>query len=137
MTSTATDRREAPFWEQGYRDMAVSTMGGPNHDIVEILPALRPGARVLDLGAGEGRNAFFLAVFDSLHASQRDSGWRHLGENGNCYKRQSVYAGYHHDISAAIAARQGDRAQELMHQHLSDVQRYIFDHAFPAGIAKQ
>jgi hypothetical protein len=24
-----------------------------------------------------------------------------------------------------------------MHQHLSDVQRYIFDHAFPAGIAKQ
>jgi len=61
MTSMPTERREAPFWEQGYRDMAVSTMGGPNHDIVEILPALPPGARVLDLGAGEGRNAFFLA----------------------------------------------------------------------------
>lgn len=61
MASIAPDRREAPFWEQGYRDMAVSTMGGPNHDIVEILPALPPGARVLDLGAGEGRNAFFLA----------------------------------------------------------------------------
>ena len=94
-------------------------------------------ARFHRMIAEAARNAFFLAVFDSLHASQRDSGWRHLGENGNCYKRQSVYAGYHHDISAAIAARQGDRAQELMHQHLSDVQRYIFDHAFPAGIAKQ
>jgi tellurite methyltransferase len=49
------------FWEQGYRDAAVSTMGGPNHDIVEILPLLPPAARVLDLGCGEGRNAFFLA----------------------------------------------------------------------------
>ena len=49
------------FWEKGYRDPAVSTMGGPNHDIVEILPLLPPGARVLDLGCGEGRNAFFLA----------------------------------------------------------------------------
>src|SRR5437764_12006213 len=49
------------FWEQGYRDAAVSTMGGPNHDIVEIVPLLPPEARVLDLGCGEGRNAFFLA----------------------------------------------------------------------------
>jgi tellurite methyltransferase len=54
-----TERTE--FWEQGYRDSTVSTMGGPNHDIVEILPLLPPGARVLDLGCGEGRNAFFLA----------------------------------------------------------------------------
>ncbi|MBL8708286.1 MAG: FadR family transcriptional regulator [Rhodospirillaceae bacterium] len=83
------------------------------------------------------RNTLFLAVFDTLHASQRDTGWRRLGENANCYKRQSVYADFHHEISAAIAARQGDRAQELMHQHLSDVQRYIFEHAFPAGTAQQ
>jgi len=52
---------EAPFWEKGYADMEVSTMGGPNHDIVELLGALPKGARVLDLGAGEGRNSFFLA----------------------------------------------------------------------------
>jgi tellurite methyltransferase len=49
------------FWEQGYKDMGVSTMGGPNHDIVELRAALPPRARVLDLGCGEGRNAFFLA----------------------------------------------------------------------------
>lgn len=49
------------FWEKGYEDMGVSTMGGPNHDMVEISAALPPGARVLDLGCGEGRNAFFFA----------------------------------------------------------------------------
>jgi tellurite methyltransferase len=50
------------FWEKGYRDATVSTMGGPNHDIVEILPLLPARARVLDLGCGEGRNAFYLAT---------------------------------------------------------------------------
>lgn len=49
------------FWERGYNDPAVSTMGGPNHDIVEIVPLLPADARVLDLGCGEGRNAFYLA----------------------------------------------------------------------------
>ena len=50
------------FWEKGYGDPAVSTMGGPNHDIVELVPLLPPGGRVLDLGCGEGRNAFYLAT---------------------------------------------------------------------------
>jgi DNA-binding FadR family transcriptional regulator len=87
--------------------------------------------------AEAARNALFLAIFDTLHASQRDSGWRRLGENAHCYKRQSVYAGFHEEISAAIAERKGDRAQELMQQHLSDVQRYIYQHAFPGvGIAQ-
>jgi len=83
--------------------------------------------------AEAARNALFLAVFDTLHASQRDLGWRRLGENAHCYKRQSVYAGFHQEISAAIAERKGDRAQELMQQHLSDVQRYIYQHAFPGA----
>ena len=52
---------QRPFWEKGYVDMTVSTMGGPNHDIVEMAGALRPGSRVLDLGCGEGRNTYFLA----------------------------------------------------------------------------
>jgi DNA-binding FadR family transcriptional regulator len=81
------------------------------------------------------RNALFLAVFDTLHASQRDVGWRRLGENAHCFKRQSVYADFHQEIAAAVAARQGERAQELMQRHLSDVQRYIYEHAFPAAAA--
>lgn len=55
-------QKKAAFWEKGYADMGVSTMGGPNHDIVELAAAVRPGSRVLDLGCGEGRNAFYLAT---------------------------------------------------------------------------
>jgi DNA-binding FadR family transcriptional regulator len=83
------------------------------------------------------RNALFLAVFDTLHASQRDAAWRRLGENARCFKRQSVYADFHQEISSAIAARQGEKAQELMQRHLSDVQRYIYEHAFPASTLQQ
>jgi DNA-binding FadR family transcriptional regulator len=81
------------------------------------------------------QNRLYLAVFDTIHASQRDPGWRRLGENAHCFKRQSVYADYHEEISAAIAARQGEKAHELMHRHLSDVQRYINEHAFPGAAA--
>ncbi|MEG0372108.1 MAG: methyltransferase domain-containing protein, partial [Clostridium sp.] len=49
------------FWEKGYRDKKVSTMGGPSVEVYEILPFLPKNARVLDLGCGEGRNSIFLA----------------------------------------------------------------------------
>jgi DNA-binding FadR family transcriptional regulator len=83
------------------------------------------------------RNALFLAVFETLHASQRDAAWRRLGENARCFKRQAVYADFHQEISAAIAARQGEKAESLMQRHLSDVQRYIYEHAFPAATVQQ
>jgi DNA-binding FadR family transcriptional regulator len=83
------------------------------------------------------QNRLYLAVFDTIHAGQRDQGWRRLGENAHCFKRQSVYADFHSEISTAIAARQGEKAQELMHRHLSDVQRYINEHAFPNVAAAQ
>src|SRR5689334_19925525 len=31
------------------------------------------------------RNTLFLAVFDTVHASQRDAAWRRLGENAHCF----------------------------------------------------
>jgi DNA-binding FadR family transcriptional regulator len=82
------------------------------------------------------RNALFLALFDTLWAAGRDEGWRRLGENGRCYKRQSVYARFHRDIAEAIAARDGERAQALMYEHLSDVQSHLHQHAFPQAQAK-
>jgi len=53
--------QDQPFWEKGYGNMQVSTMGGSNHDVIELAAGLSPGTKVLDLGCGEGRNSLYLA----------------------------------------------------------------------------
>lgn len=87
--------------------------------------------------AEAARNTLFLAFFDTMRASQRDVAWRRLGENGHCYKRQSVYAGFHESIAAAIAARNGQEAYSQMLRHLSDVRQHIHELAFPPSEAAQ
>jgi tellurite methyltransferase len=50
-----------PFWEASYRDSeAPGVFGEPAQEIVDLAPCLAGGARVLDLGCGDGRNALFL-----------------------------------------------------------------------------
>jgi DNA-binding FadR family transcriptional regulator len=87
--------------------------------------------------AEAARNTLFLAFFDTMRASQRDLGWKRLGENAHCYKRQSVYATFHESIAAAIAARNGQDAYAQMQRHLGDVQQYIHEQAFPRSEAAQ
>jgi DNA-binding FadR family transcriptional regulator len=87
--------------------------------------------------AEAARNTLFLAFFDTMRASQRDVGWKRLGENAHCYKRQSVYATFHESIAAAIAARNGQEAYAQMQRHLGDVQQYIHEQAFPRTDATQ
>src|SRR6202041_3276125 len=87
--------------------------------------------------AEAARNTLFLAFFDTMRASQRDLGWRRLGENAHCYKRQSVYAPFHESIAAAIAARNGQEAYLQMQRHLGDVQQYIHEQAYPRSDAPQ
>ena len=87
--------------------------------------------------AEASRNTLFLAFFDTMRISQRDVGWRRLGENAHCYKRQTVYANFHESIAAAIADRNGQEAHLQMQRHLSDVQQYIYEQAFPRSDAPQ
>jgi DNA-binding FadR family transcriptional regulator len=87
--------------------------------------------------AEAARNTLFLAFFDTMRASQRDVGWRRLGENAHCYKRQNVYATFHEAIAAAIAARNGQEAYAQMQRHLGDVQQYIHEQAFPRSDVQQ
>ena len=75
-------------------------------------------------------NALFLAVFDSIVGSRGDAGWQRLSENGRCFRKQAVYAENHEAVAAAITARDGERAAQLMHEHLRGVQGHIFQHSF-------
>jgi len=87
--------------------------------------------------AEAARNTLFLVFFDTMRLSQRDLGWRRLGENAHCYKRQTVYANHHEAIAAAVAARNGQEAYAQMQRHLGDVQQYIHEQAFPRSEAPQ
>ncbi len=50
-----------PFWERTYQLPDSSTFGEPSEEIVSLAGILPPGASILDLGCGEGRNALYLA----------------------------------------------------------------------------
>ena len=69
-----------PFWEQAYADLSTPTFGGPSQEIRDVASDLRPGATVLDLGCGEGRNALFLAEsgFDVTAVDISETGIRKL-----------------------------------------------------------
>ena len=83
--------------------------------------------------AETARNSLFLAVYDVLNVLRHDAAWRQFGENGRCFKRQAVYAGLHKEIVAAISARDGQRAQDAMFNHLNDVQTNFLQQSFPAA----
>jgi len=52
-----------PFWEQAYQDIHGATFSGgkASREFRKLAPLLSDGARVLDLGCGDGRNALFMA----------------------------------------------------------------------------
>ncbi len=77
-----------PFWEKAYKDASVSTFGKPSDEFNSLVKKLPQGAKVLDLGAGDGRNAIFLAKkgFDVTAVDVSEAGIKKLekiaGEKG-------------------------------------------------------
>lgn len=52
----------APFWEAAYAsDSDIDTFGEANPELVQLADELPVGARVLDLGCGEGRLTLYMA----------------------------------------------------------------------------
>lgn len=52
-----------PFWESEYLNKKKSTFGNPSKEVEDIVPFLPQGARILDVGCGDGRHALYLAGF--------------------------------------------------------------------------
>ena len=67
-------------WTKGYADLEAKTFGDPSAEILELANQMVQGAKVLDLGCGEGRNALFLAKqgFDVTAVDISESGIRKL-----------------------------------------------------------
>lgn len=68
----ADERR--PFWEAAYRSPDAKTFGPPSEEVVRLATTLPAGARALDLGCGDGRNAICLAehglIVDAVDRSE-------------------------------------------------------------------
>lgn len=72
---------QRPFWEGRYADLdAPDTFGDPSPEIGELVELLPEGARVLDLGCGEGRNTIPLlaAGMDVTAVDRSEAGIRKL-----------------------------------------------------------
>src|SRR3981081_675531 len=85
---------EAHDWDERYRGAELLWTERPNQLLVEEVGGLRPG-RALDLGAGEGRNAVWLA----------EQGWQVTAVD---FSRVAL------DRAAAVAERSGVRVEPVL-----------------------
>ncbi|MEX2629667.1 MAG: FadR/GntR family transcriptional regulator [Tistlia sp.] len=83
------------------------------------------------------RNSLFVTLHEGVGRAMQDSALARFGENGHCFKRQAQHASFHKAIVEAIAARDCQRAESLMHDHLSDVHQSLFVDSLPAGYARR
>ena len=96
-----------PFWETSYKDLNIPTFGQASQEVREVASELAHGAKILDLGCGEGRNALLLAErgFDVTAVDVSESGIRKL----NALARQREVA---------------------IHSEVADMRDYQLPHSF-------
>jgi DNA-binding FadR family transcriptional regulator len=85
--------------------------------------------------AEAARNPVFLTLFEAIMAVVEQATWRQGRETGHCVNNQAIYAQCHRDIAEAIAARNGDLAQERMRSHLGRVQQQLLVMLYPVSEA--
>lgn len=85
--------------------------------------------------AEAARNPVFLTLFEAIMAVVEQATWRQGRETGHCVNNQAIYAQCHRDIAEAIAARNGDLAQERMRSHLGRVQQQLLAMLYPVSEA--
>jgi DNA-binding FadR family transcriptional regulator len=85
--------------------------------------------------AEAARNPVFLTLFEAIMAVVEQATWRQGRETGHCVNNQAIYAQCHRDIAEAIAARNGELAQERMRSHLGRVQQQLLAMLYPASEA--
>lgn len=85
--------------------------------------------------AALSRNSLFVTLHDGVGQAMQDSALERFGESGHCFKRQAQHVSFHKAIVEAIAAHDCQRAESLMHDHLSDVHKSLFVDSLPAGYA--
>jgi DNA-binding FadR family transcriptional regulator len=85
--------------------------------------------------AEAARNPVFLTLFEAIMTVVEQATWRQGRETGHCINNQAIYAQCHRDIAQAIAARNGDLAQERMRSHLGRVQQQLLAMLYPVSEA--
>lgn len=85
--------------------------------------------------AEAARNPVFLTLFEAIMTVVEQATWRQGRETGHCINNQAIYAQCHRDIAQAIAARNGELAQERMRSHLGRVQQQLLAMLYPVSEA--